>query len=127
MGSHGGPIPPLKIGWPGSDPFSRQFAQLIQRQIEKTGLKIEINYMDWPTYVDMMNKGQHQIFASGVRFNSPDPLSVFSMFPTKLFAPLDNSFFYSNPEYDKLYDQVEVMFPSPERTKLFQEMEKMVF
>jgi len=123
---HGGSIPPLKIGWPGSDPFSRQFAQLIQRQIEKAGIKIEINYLDWPTYVDMMNKGQHQIFGSGVRFSSPDPLSVFSMFPTKYFAPMGNSFFYSNPEYDALYERAEVMFPSPERAELFHKMEKMV-
>ena len=125
-GIYGGPIPPLAIGWPGSDPFSRQFAQLIQRQIEKTGLKIEINYMDWPTYVDMMNKGQHQIFASGVKFGSPDPLSAFSMFPTKYFAPMGNSFFYSNPEYDTLYDKTEIMLPSEERTKLFHQMEKMI-
>jgi ABC-type transport system substrate-binding protein len=123
---HGGPIPPLKIGWPGSDPFSRQYAQLVQRQMEKAGIKIEINFLDWPTYLDMMNKGQHQLFGSGVRFSSPDPLGVFGMFPTKYFAPLSNSFFYSNPEYDALYDQVEVMFPGPERTKLFHEMEKMV-
>ena len=123
---HGGTIPSLTIGWPGTDPFSRQFAQLIQRQIEKTDLKIKINYMDWPTYAEKMNKGQHQIFASGVRFTSPDPLSAFSMFPTKYFAPLGNSFFYSNSEYDALYDQVEVMFPSPERTELLHKMEKMV-
>lgn len=123
---HGGPIPTLKISWPGSDPFYRQFAQLIQRQVEKTGLKIEIDYMDWPTYVDMMNKGQHQIFASGVRFTTPDPVGVFSMFPTKYFAPLGNNFFYSNPEYDALFDQAEVMFPSPERTELLHKMEKMV-
>jgi ABC-type transport system substrate-binding protein len=123
---HGGTIPPLKIGWPGSDPFSRQYAQLIQRQIEKAGIAIEINYLDWPTYVDMMNKGQHQIFASGVSFSSPDSLSVFSMFPTKYFAPMGNSFFYSNSEYDVLFDQVEVMFPSPQRTELLHKMEKMV-
>jgi ABC-type transport system substrate-binding protein len=82
--------------------------------------------MDWPTYMEMMNKGQHQIFASGVRFSSPDSLGVFSMFATKYLAPLGNSFFYSVPEYDALYDQAEVMFPSPERTELFHRMEKMI-
>ena len=123
---HGGPIPPVTIGWPGSDPFSRQFAQLIQRQVQKVGITLKIDHMDWPTYVEMMNKGQHQIFASGVRFSTPDSLSVFSMFATKYLAPLGNSFFYSVPEFDKMYDRAEVMFPSPERTELFHKMEKMI-
>ncbi len=123
---HGGPIPPVTVGWPGSDPFSRQFAQLMQRQIQKIGITLEINHMDWPTYMEMMNKGQHQIFSSGVRFSTPDSLGVFSLFATKYLAPLGNSFFYSVPEFDALYDRAEVMFPSPERTALFHQMEKMV-
>lgn len=124
---HGGPIPELVIGTVGGSTFSRQFGQFIERQIETVGLQVRNEYTDWPTYVDKMNKGQHQILGGGgVRFSTPDALGVLSMFATKYFAPLGNSFFYSNPEYDRLYDQAEVMFPGPERTQLYRTMERMV-
>lgn len=124
---NGGPIPELSIGMGGGDTFSRQFGQFVERQIEAVGLKVKIDFTDWPTYTDRMNKGQMQIFGGGgVRFSTPDALGALAMFATKYFAPLGNSFFYSDPEYDKLYDQAEVMFPSDERTELYRRMERMV-
>ncbi|MHC4290571.1 MAG: ABC transporter substrate-binding protein, partial [Planctomycetota bacterium] len=112
---YGGPIPEVTIGSVGTSTFLRQMGQFIEREIEDVGLQVRTDYTDWPTYVGKMNKGEHQILGGGgVRFSSPDALSVLSMFPTKYFAPLGNSFLYSNPEYDKLYDQAEIMFPSPE-------------
>lgn len=105
----------------------RQFGQFIEREIEDVGIQTRSDYTDWPTYLEKMNKGQLQILGGGgVRFSTPDALGVLSMFATKYFAPLGNSFFYSNPEYDKLYEQAEVMFPGPERTKLYRKMERIV-
>ena len=124
---NGGPIPELVIGTVGGSTFSYQFGQFTERQIEDVGIQVRTDYTDWPTYLDKMNKGQLQIFAGGgVRFSTPDALGVLSMFPTKYFAPLGNSFFYSNPEYDRLYEQAEVMFPGQERTDLYRRMERMV-
>ncbi len=123
----GGPIPELVIGNVGGSTFARQFGQFIERQFEAVGLQVRNDYTDWPTYVEKMNKGQHQILGGGgVRFSTPDALGVLMMFATKYFAPLGNSFFYSNPEYDRLYEQAEVMFPGPERTALYRKMERMV-
>jgi ABC-type transport system substrate-binding protein len=124
---NGGPIPELVIGSVGGSTFLRQFGQFIEREIEDVGLQVRSDYTDWPTYMGKMNKGQLQILGGGgVRFSAPDALGVLSMFATKYFAPLGNSFFYSNKEYDRLYDQAEVMFPCPERTELYRKMERMV-
>ena len=122
---NGGPIPELVIGTAGGSTFARQFGQFIERQIEAVGLHVRSEYTDWPTYLEKMNKGQHQILGGGGnRFESPDALSPLSLFATKYFAPLGNAFFYSNPEYDALFERAEVMFPGPERTKLYREMER---
>jgi oligopeptide transport system substrate-binding protein len=124
---YGGPIPELTIGMIGGDSFSRQFSQFIQREITSIGLKVKIESTDWPTYTEKINKGQMQIFGGGgVRFSTPDALGALMMFATKYFSPLGNYFFYSNPEYDRLYDQAEVMFPGPERKELYRKMERMV-
>jgi oligopeptide transport system substrate-binding protein len=124
---HGGPIPELTIGMVGGDTFSRQFSLFIQRELTSIGLKVKVDLTDWPTYLDRLNKGQLQIFGGGgVRFSTPDALSPLTMFATKYFAPLGNYFFYSNPEYDVMFDRAEVMFPGPERTELYRQMERMV-
>lgn len=123
----GGPIPELVIGSVGGSTFLRQFGQFIEREIQGVGIQVRSDYTDWPTYLAKVNRGQHQILGGGgVRFSSPDALGILSMFATKYFAPLGNSFFYSNPEFDKLYDQAEVMLPSPERTELYRKMERIV-
>jgi ABC-type transport system substrate-binding protein len=123
---HGGPIGPLKLGMPGVDNFSRQYAQFLQKYMSNIGLRLNVEYMDWPTYMSEVNNGHLQLFASGVSAGMPDAIDFLELFGTKYFAPGGNKFFYSNPEYDTLLEQAQVMFDSPERTALYRRMERMV-
>jgi ABC-type transport system substrate-binding protein len=122
----GGPIPKLTLGMPGTDTFSKQYGQFTQRQFQKIGIELEVNYMDWPTYMAEQNKGQLQLFAAGVSASYPDAIDFLTLFGTKYFAPGGNKFFYSNPDFDALLEKAEVMFPSPERLELYRKMERMV-
>ncbi len=123
---HDGPIGPLKLGMPGTDNFSRQYGQFLQKYISRIGLRLNVDYMDWPTYLSEMNNGHLQLFASGVSAGMPDAIDFLELFGSKYFAPGGNKFFYSNPEYDTLLEQAQVMFDSPERTELYRRMERMV-
>lgn len=123
---HGGPIPPLTLANPGTGVIDRQLGQFLQKYFEDVGLTLKVEYMDWPTYLDTINKGKHQLFFSGVGANIPDALGSLQMFGTKYFGFGGNHFFYSNPDYDVLLEQAEVAFPGPERTQLFRKMERMV-
>ncbi|MEN8127353.1 MAG: ABC transporter substrate-binding protein [Planctomycetota bacterium] len=121
-----GPIGPLKLGMPGTDTFSKQYGQFVQRQFEKVGVMLEVDYMDWPTYMAELNKGQLQLFCSGVSAGAPDAIDFLGMFATKYFSPGGNKFYYSNPEFDELFDKAEVMLTSPERMELYRKLERMV-
>lgn len=123
---HGGPIPPLTLGMPGTDTFARQYGQFLQKYFSQVGMRLDVNYMDWPTYLAELNNGHLQLFSSGVSASVPDAIDFLEMFATKYFAPGGNKFYYSNPEYDTLLDRVQVMFDSPERTELYRKMERMV-
>jgi ABC-type transport system substrate-binding protein len=122
----GGAIGTLKLGMPGTDTWSRQYGQFLQKYCSQIGLKLDVDYMDWPTYVTELNNGHLQMFASGVSAGAPDAIDFLDMFGSKYFAPGANKFFYSNPEYDKLLEQAQVMFESPERDALYRRMERMV-
>jgi ABC-type oligopeptide transport system substrate-binding subunit len=79
--------------------------------------------MDWPTYMEKQNKGQCQMFISGVSASCPDAIDFLDMFTVKNFAPGSNKFFYSNPEYEALFKKVEGMQNSPQRQELYRQLE----
>jgi len=123
---YGGDLPVLKIGMPGTDTFFRQYGQFLKRHLEAVGLKIEIDYMDGPTYWQKLNTRSLQMFASGVGATLPDAQDILQSFYSKYWAPGSNNFNYSNPEFDRLYEKIAVMFDSPKRQELYRKMELIV-
>lgn len=121
-----GPIPPLTVALPGTESFYRQFGEFLTKQFEDIGLKLEVELMDWPTYQNNVNKKQAQMFSAGVSAGSVDAEDFLQMFYSKRMSPGPNKFNYSNSEFDKLYEEIEVMFESPERIALYRQMELMV-
>ena len=111
---------------PGTDTFARQYGQVSQRQFARVGLTLEVEYMDWPTDLEGINAGNFQMFASGVSAGSPDALDFLDMFTKDQFAPGGNKFFYYKPEYDELYEKVEVMLFDENVKKMYQQLERMV-
>ena len=56
----------------------------------------------------------------------PDAENVLQLFYGPYETPGSNNPNYKNPEYDALYEKTSVMQPSPERTKLYRQMNQMV-
>jgi len=123
---HGGKLPELKMAIPGTDTFSRQLGQFLKRQLNDVGLEVEVEFMDWPTYQKKVNTRSAQMFCAGASASIPDAEDFLGMFYSKNCAPGSNKFNYVNAEFDKLYEQVAVMFDSPERGELYRKMELMV-
>jgi ABC-type transport system substrate-binding protein len=123
---NGGKIPTLTIALQGTDTFYRQYGSFLQRQLNAIGLEVEVEYMDWPTFQDKVNKRQVQMFAAGSGATIPDAQDLLSSFYSKFWSPGFNSCNYLNPEFDRLYEEAEVMLDSPERIKLYQKMELIV-
>ncbi len=123
---YGRALPELKMAIPGTDSFNRQLGQFLKRYVTAVGLDVEVEYMDWPTYMEKVNTRSVQMFCSGVRASIPDAEDFLGMFYSKYWAPGSNRFNYLNPEFDKLYEKIEVMFESPERRELYRKMELIV-
>ncbi len=82
--------------------------------------------MDWPTFQAKVNKRDVQMFAEGGGAGIPDAQDLLSSFYSKFWAPGFNHCNYLNPEFDRLYEESEVMLDSPERNLLYQKMELIV-
>ena len=92
----------------------------------RIGVEIKVEYYDWPTYLEKLNKKMHQIFMNGVGATNPDGMQFLDLFYGPYELPGSNAFNYHNPKYDDLYRRVAVMDESPERTRLYRRMEKMI-
>jgi len=121
-----GKLPLLKIGMGGTDTFRRQMGQFFKKCFNDVGLEVEILYMDWPTYLEKLNSKSLQMFSLGSVAGVPDARDFLEMFYSPNWKAGSKSFNYYNPQFDKLFEQVEVMDDSDERRELYRQMEMIV-
>lgn len=121
----GGTLPAIRISMSGTDTTYRQMGQFLRSSLEKVGLEIEIEYFDWPTYLEKLRNKSLQVYFSGWIADIPDVENFLQVFYSKN-SPWPNSSNFSNAEFDRLYEQASVMEDSAERTELYRKAERVV-
>lgn len=116
----------VTLSLPGTDTTFRQMGQYFQRSMDKIGLKVKVDYYDWPTFQDRIKSKSIQIFAMGWVADYPDGESFLQIFYGPNGSPGPNNFNYKNPQYDKLYKKISVMSDSSQRTAIYRQMEQIV-
>ena len=64
--------------------------------------------------------------AKGWGLDYPDAENTLQLFYGPNGSPGSNDANYRNEEYDRLYEQAAVMLPSPDRTAIYQRMNRMI-
>ncbi len=123
---HGGRLPKLTLAMPGTDVVFRQRGEFLKRCFKSVGLSVEIDYMDWPTFQNKIKTKSAQMFSLGWIADYPDAENFLQLFYSKNSSPGPNNFNYSNPDFDRLYEQVLTMPDSHERTELYRKAEQIV-
>ena len=123
---YGGKLPKLTLAMPGTDVVFRQRGEFLKRCFRGVGLDVKIDYMDWPTFQDRVKTKSAQIFALGWVADYPDAENFLQLFYSKNASPGPNNFNYSNPKFDRIYEQVAVMADSSERTELYRKAQRLV-
>ena len=111
-----------------STPSARdqQIDELWKRSMDDVGLRITFKKGKWPDLLKEANAGKLMIWQLGGAASAPDADTWLS----SLYGP--NAGFKGNfarfklEAYDRLYERARVMPDSPERTKLYQEMAKLM-
>jgi oligopeptide transport system substrate-binding protein len=124
---NGGPIPPLSLLMRDADTESRQMAEYYTSQMQRIGVTLVPEYRDFARWEEMTDNRQTQLFDSGWEADYPDELNFLQLFYGEN-APAGgvNSTAYVNPKFDELYRRARVMPDSPERRKLYRQMEDIV-
>ncbi|MGZ5650579.1 MAG: ABC transporter substrate-binding protein [Usitatibacter sp.] len=111
-----------------STPVARdqQIDELWKRSMDDIGIRFSVRKAQWPDLLKESDAGKLMFWQLGGSASSPDA----DTWLTSLYGP--NAGFKGNrarfklPEYDRLYEKARVMPDSPERTRLYQAMAKLV-
>ncbi len=110
--------------------MNRLFYEQFRGFLKKIGYPVKkIKYNPYPSF-GAFNKalkdGKTPFFSLAWGLDYPDAENTLQLFYGPNKSPGSNNFNYVNPQFDALFEQAKTMQPSPERTKLYQQLNKMV-
>lgn len=109
-----------------ADGKSRQQAEYFANNAAAIGVKVKINTSTWPQFQDRIKTGKTQISAIAWGADYPDAQNFLQLFYSKNVSPGPNDTFFSNAEFDKLYEDSLKLPPGTERTALYVKMRDIV-
>ena len=121
-----GEIPELKLDVGDSGPATVRMTDFIKQQFAKVGVKLKVNFNDWPTQQRKVRNKQAQIYTMGWHADYPDAENFLQLFYSPNIAKYTNNANYSDAEFDRLYVQARTMEDTPERTALYARMARII-
>jgi oligopeptide transport system substrate-binding protein len=102
---------------------NREQSEMLKRQLAAIGVRVKCNLVDFPTLMQTVDDRKAAIFSFAWGSDYPDGENNLALFYGPNESPGSNHFNFKNTEYDKMYEQIVGMQPSPERTKLYERMQ----
>ncbi len=119
-------LPPIQFDLRGASTTDRQFGEFITEQWEKIGVKTDVITNTFPAYLEKMKQGNTQVAYGGWNLDYPDAENIYQLLYGPNEAPGPNDANYNNPVMNKLYDQMSVMKPGPERAKIIEKIDALL-
>ncbi len=107
------------------DTTLKQFDELWRKNMDAIGLKMVFNKAKWPDLNKQSMLGKLAMWSQAWGADYPDAENFYQNLYSKNIGESNRAKFRL-PAFDKLYEQARMMPPSPERTKLYSEMARLV-
>ncbi len=105
-----------------TDAETRESTELFISFMDRIGVVVNPSYNNAPAFFKKIERRQAQMFRLSWVADYPDAENFLQLFYSPNASPGPNRCNYSNPEFDRLYEQARVMNDSPERTALYRRM-----
>ena len=103
----------------------RQSAELLAAFFERIGILLRLSFNNGPAFYDKLERGQAQMFYLSWIGDYPDAENFLQCFYGPNASPGPNRANYTNPAFDRLYEQARILDDSPERTELYRRMARL--
>tara|TARA_R110002072_G_scaffold288917_1_gene455576 strand:- start:267596 stop:269329 length:1734 start_codon:yes stop_codon:yes gene_type:complete len=119
-------LPALNYDVRGTSATNKQQGEFIKTQLEKLGIQVNVILNTFPSFLKKSKNGKLQFWQDGWALDYPDAENVLQLLVTKNHSPGPNSTYYSNPKFDKLFNELKKLPEGPKKHKLMKEMEKYI-
>jgi oligopeptide transport system substrate-binding protein len=117
---------PLVIEYASANTLvDRQFDELWKRNMDAVGIRVRFKKGTWPELLKQQKLGKLQVKGAAWIADYPDGDNFLQLLYGGNIGQANDSRF-KLPEFDRLYEQAKRMPDSPERTRLYQQMTKLV-
>ncbi len=100
--------------------------EMFARQLKKIGVRLDAKLVEFSTLIEAVSNKKAPMFSFAWGADYPDAENFLAIFYSPNKTPGPNSFNYKRPEFDELYEKIRTMPPSPERTKIYEQMRDMI-
>lgn len=102
-------------------------ATLMKGQLEKIGLKIRIDVLEWSAFNDLIKQGNQDMFMIAWTADSPDiDTYIYPCFHSTTVGEGGNYAFYKNEKLDQLMDDARVEVDDAKRGQLYKEAQELI-
>ena len=114
---------PLELSFDLGDnsPAYRQLAELMKDDMRKIGIEIRPFLNDKPRFLQKLKEGQAQLFRYSWVGDYPDAENFLQVFYSKNIGGCNRAG-YSDPEFDRMFQEIVFMPDCPERTEKYRKM-----
>jgi peptide/nickel transport system substrate-binding protein len=105
---------------------SQEQSEMTRRQLAAIGIKVNPILLEFAQLIDAIDKRTAPMFSFAWGSDYPDGENNLALFYGPNQSPSSNHYNYENAEYDRLYEQIRTMLPSPERDRIYEQMRDMV-
>jgi peptide/nickel transport system substrate-binding protein len=101
-------------------------ATIIQNQLKEIGIQVEIQVLEWGTYLEGLKQKEHDMFIVGWSCQTPDPdMAIYGPFHSSMKG--NNNFtFFGDDKIDELIEQGRVLEDSDERKEVYYEAQQLI-
>jgi oligopeptide transport system substrate-binding protein len=106
--------------------ISNDQAEFFKEELAAIGIKVKIVKNNFKLYLDKSRTGHLQFFQDGWTLDYPDAENIFQLLVSANYPPGPNASFYTNKEFNKMYDRLSKLPDGEEKRTLILKMEKLV-
>lgn len=119
-------IPPVTLYY-NTGLVNRKIAEFVQGSLRQVGVVVELRELDWPAYLNLVDRGDAQTFRLGWLADYPDPENFLTvLFHSRNVGSKGNLSRYVDPRVDALLDRADASLDLAKRRHLYQEAEKII-
>jgi len=91
--------------WTNDNPLRIQIAEIMQAQLGEVGIDVDVQVLEWSTYLSDTAAGAHEMFILGwVTVTADADYGLYALFHSDNYGSAGNRTFWSTPRVDELLD-----------------------